>query len=275
MNSRSPIAQDIHAIYQLLLKRFGPQKWWPGETPLEVIVGAVLTQNTNWGNVEKAISNLKRKGLLSVEKLNEIPLNRLAQAIKPAGYFNVKAKRLKNVVGLIVNNYGGSLDAMRKVPIEELRRQWLSVNGVGPETADSILLYALDKPVFVVDAYTKRFLARHNIVSIADDYGRVQRVLTDALDRDMRVFNEYHALIVKLGKDHCRPKPKCELCPLKNIRYDMKSRCAQCFRAFLKEEKKYWTGKTEESVLCRSCQGANSYRSAFCADIPAKRRRDG
>lgn len=260
MTSRSSIAQDIRTIFQLLFERFGPQQWWPGETPFEVIVGAVLTQNTNWGNVEKAIANLKRRGLLSVDKLNEIPLNRLAHWIKPAGYFNVKAKRLKNVAEFIVKNYGGSLDAMHNASLEGLRRQWLSVNGVGPETADSILLYALDRPVFVVDAYTKRFLARHNIVSVNADYGQVQSVFVDALDRDMRMFNEYHALIVKLGKDYCRTKPKCELCPLKNIRYDRTSRCSQCFRAFLKEEKKYWAGKPHEHVLCRSCQGANSFR---------------
>lgn len=256
MPNRTSIERDIPKIYQALFKHFGPQHWWPGETPFEVIVGAVLTQNTNWGNVEKAIVNLKNEGLLSVEKLHSILPERLAQVIKPAGYFNIKAKRLKNVVSFIVNGYGGSLDEMRKQPLEKLREQWLSVNGVGPETADSILLYALGKPVFVVDAYTKRFLTRHNMAVVSDDYNRVQKKFTDALDNDTQLFNEYHALIVKLAKVHCKTKPDCDTCPLRNIRYELNNRCTRCYRTFLKGDRKYSSDRKGKSIHCRNCQDA-------------------
>lgn len=257
MPNKTPIAQDIRKVYRSLFKYFGPQHWWPGETTFEVIVGAVLTQNTNWGNVEKAISNLKREGLLSLEEMHRVSTARLANAIKPAGYFNVKAKRLKNVTGFIMNEYGGSLDAMKAVAADDLRRQWLLVSGVGPETADSILLYAIGKPVFVIDAYTKRFLVRHNMVPQEANYGQVQSVFLEALDRDGRLFNEYHALIVKLGKEHCRPKPNCGGCPLRAIRYDIQQRCGHCFRAFVKEEKDAFAGKEQKLLLCRECQRVN------------------
>lgn len=254
MPAKTPIAEDIRNIYRTLFDHFGPQHWWPGETEFEIIVGAVLTQNTNWGNVQKAVENLKREGLLSLEEMHRASISQLASAIKPAGYFNVKAKRLKNVTGFIMNNYGGSLDAMKTVAVDELRRQWLSVSGIGQETADSILLYAIGKPVFVIDAYTKRFLVRHNMVPQEANYGQVQSVFLDALLEDRRLFNEYHALIVKLGKEHCRPKPNCEGCPLRTIRYDIQSRCGHCFRAFLKEKKSAKAGRDRKIVLCRDCQ---------------------
>jgi len=248
------ISSDIIRIYQALFERFGAQSWWPGDTVFEVIVGAVLTQNANWKNVEKAIVNLKREGLLSVDRLHKVSLERLAQAIKPAGYFNIKAKRLKNVVAFIVQRYGGSLDAFDQQSLADLRRELLSIHGVGPETADSILLYAFDRPAFVVDAYTKRFLTRHNLVSGKADYQEVQKIFLDALDPDVRLFNEYHALIVRLAKDFCKTHPRCEECPLQNIRYNPDDRCANCYRSFLGGEKRFNLKNKARRSICTSCQ---------------------
>ena len=150
----------LTTIYDILLKRFGPQDWWPGDTPFEVIVGAILTQNTNWTNVEKAITNLKNAGVLSPDKLHHIDIKKLAELIRPAGYFNIKAKRLKNFLDWFFENYSGKLKNLENVPTAEIRQQLLSVKGIGPETSDSILLYALNRPVFVVDAYTARICSR-------------------------------------------------------------------------------------------------------------------
>ena len=255
MPNKTPIAQDLRKIYRALFQYFGPQNWWPGETAFEVIIGAVLTQNTNWSNVEKAIANLKREGLLSIDAMHRVSLSRLASAIKPAGYFNVKASRLKNVVGFIVKNYGGSLHTMNSVPVEELRRQWLLVNGVGPETADSILLYALGRPVFVVDAYTKRFMMRHNMAVHDHDYARVQKIFMDTLDADPKLFNEYHALIVRLGKDFCKTRPRCEECPLRDIRYNIKERCSHCHRTFWAGEEHFVLNKNTQNPVCGGCYG--------------------
>lgn len=251
MVRKSSTTIHIPRIYKALFERFGVQKWWPGDTPFEVVVGAVLTQNTNWGNVDKALNNLKREGVFSMEEVHRIPVERLASLIKPAGYFNVKAKRLKNVVAFMMEHYEGSFEKMEKESLEDLRKQFLSINGVGPETADAILLYALNKPVFVVDAYTKRFLRRHNMITSEADYGQVQKIFLEALGRDEKIFNEYHALIVRLGKDFCRTVPVCEQCPLSRIRYSHRARCSQCYRSFLKGEKRYVSGK--KSPVCRVC----------------------
>ena len=197
------------------MDHYGPQGWWPAETDLEVIVGAVLTQNTNWGNVEKALERLKTAGELRLDRLAEMPVDALAEQIRPAGYFNVKARRLKSVVAFIQREYQGDLNQMRRVAWPLLRRQLLGVHGIGPETADSILLYALDKPVFVVDAYTRRLLLRHGVISEEADYHGIQEIFMRHLKPDRRLFNEYHALIVRLGKDFCRPRPACEGCVLK------------------------------------------------------------
>ncbi len=207
----------LRFIYQRLHQRFGPQHWWPGETPFEVAVGAILTQNTNWGNVERAISNIKGAGALSARNLHEMPVERLATLIKPAGYFNIKAKRLKNFIDLLANRYGGSMKRMAKGELPALREQLLSVNGIGPETADSILLYALGKPVFVVDAYTKRVLSRHNIMDHEEPYEAFQGLFHEGLGRDVQLFNEYHALLVRVAKDHCRTRPVCAGCPLEGV----------------------------------------------------------
>lgn len=207
----------LRIIYEVLYKSFGPQHWWPGDTPFEVAVGAILTQNTNWGNVEKAINNLKAKGTLSAKKIHEIPTDRLAALIRPAGYFNIKAKRLKALIGFLMDDYRGSMKKMKNKDMHTLRGKLLSVNGVGPETADSILLYALEKPVFVIDAYTKRVLSRHRIMEPDRSYEDFQNLFHSSLEKDVELFNEYHALFVRVGKLYCRPKPLCHLCPLKYL----------------------------------------------------------
>ncbi|HWR59891.1 MAG TPA: hypothetical protein VN328_13475 [Thermodesulfovibrionales bacterium] len=207
----------IEIIYKTLYKAFGPQHWWPGDTPFEVAVGAILTQNTNWGNVEKAINNLKTARALSAKKIHELSPNRLAALIRPAGYFNVKAKRLKSFIGFLTENYHGSMKKMQNEDIHLLREKLLSVNGIGPETADSILLYALEKPIFVIDAYTKRVLSRHNVIDHEKSYADFQELFHASLRKDVVFYNEYHALFVAVGKNYCKPKPRCEQCPLDSL----------------------------------------------------------
>jgi endonuclease-3 related protein len=211
------LAEQLKEIYDLLLKRFGPQKWWPGDTPFEVIVGAILTQNTNWTNVEKAIANLKKAKVLSPNELHKLDIKQLAELIRPAGYYNIKAKRLKNFLDWLFENYSGKLENLENVPTAELRQQLLSIKGIGPETADSILLYALNRPVFVVDAYTARICSRHHLIDEGADYHQIQELFESNLPADVRLFNEYHALLVRLGKDFCRPSPKCDGCPLNHL----------------------------------------------------------
>jgi endonuclease-3 related protein len=194
------VKNKLRVIYSKLHSCFGPQYWWPGETPFEVAVGAILTQNTNWGNVEKAIGNIRSAGALYARPLCEMPVGKLAGLIRPAGYFNIKAKRLKNFIALLTGVYGGSMKRMAKGELPVLRKQLLGVNGIGPETADSILLYALEKPVFVVDAYTKRVLSRHNIMQHDEPYEAFQELFHAHLPKDVGLFNEYHALFVRVAK---------------------------------------------------------------------------
>ncbi len=201
-------------IYDRLYSRFGPQHWWPGDTAFEVAVGAILTQNTNWGNVEKAIGNLKSEGALNARALHEMPLHRLASLIRPAGYYNIKAKRLKNFIVLLTGEYGASMKRMSGEETAAIRKKLLDVNGIGPETADSILLYALEKPVFVIDAYTKRVLSRHNIIGRDESYDTFRELFHSQLNRNVGLFNEYHALFVRVAKEYCRTKPNCTGCPL-------------------------------------------------------------
>jgi endonuclease-3 related protein len=201
-------------IYKKLFSAFGPQYWWPGNGPFEVMVGAILTQNTNWANVEKAINNIKKAGALSPFSISDMRGSRLAKLIRPAGYYNIKAKRLKSFVRYFVNTYSGSASKMKKAGTSALRIELLDINGIGPETADSMLLYALDKPQFVIDAYTKRILSRHGIMDLYDSYENFQELFHSKLQYDVRLFNEYHALLVRVGKEYCRPKPKCKGCPL-------------------------------------------------------------
>ncbi len=208
----------LQIIYRILYKSFGPQQWWPGDTPFEVAVGAILTQNTNWGNVEKAINNLKAVRALSAKKIDKLNPNRLAALIRPAGYFNIKAKRLKAFISFLMKNYNGSMATMKREDIHSLRERLLSVNGIGPETADSILLYAMDKPVFVIDVYTKRVLSRHKIMDHDKSYEEFQELFHSSLKKDLTLFNEYHALFVAVGKTYCKPKPLCDKCPLRVVR---------------------------------------------------------
>lgn len=207
----------LETLYKRFLKALGPQHWWPGDTPFEVAVGAILTQNTNWGNVEKAINNLKSAKTLSARKIHEMPVKELAQLIRPAGYFNVKARRLRAFIDFLMREYNGSMEKMKKEDVPILREELLSVNGIGPETADSILLYALEKPVFVIDAYTKRILSRHNIMGQDESYDKFQEFFHSAIKKDVRLFNEYHALLVMAGKNFCKPKPACDSCPVKDL----------------------------------------------------------
>jgi endonuclease-3 related protein len=205
------------AVYARLLEHFGPQHWWPGETPLEVMVGAVLTQNTAWVNVERAIDALRAAGELSLEALVRITEEDLARRIRPAGYFRVKARRLKNLI-LTAHGLGdGDLDAFLARPTDELRQTLLAVSGVGPETADSILLYAAQRPVFVVDAYTRRALLRHRWILPQARYREIQSVFMKHLPPDVALYNEYHALWVAVGKTWCRPTPRCAGCPLEGF----------------------------------------------------------
>ncbi|MBI5149979.1 MAG: endonuclease III domain-containing protein [Candidatus Omnitrophica bacterium] len=238
-------------IYQKLYKKFGPQRWWPAQTQFEVIVGAILTQNTNWGNVEKAIHRLKAAGVLSARVLRDISVTKLAALIKPAGYFNVKAQRLKNFMRFLFDEYDGNLKTLGGEELSHLRHKLLKVNGIGPETADSILLYALDKPVFVVDAYSKRFLYRHNLIDRNADYHQIQELFMGYFDHDTAMFNEYHALIVALGKNYCKPNPSCDRCPLNRTQYSLTFKCGSCHRAFLKGEKRI---AEKSGFLCSECR---------------------
>jgi endonuclease-3 related protein len=203
-------------VYERLIQAFGPQDWWPAESPFEVVVGAILTQNTSWTNVEKAIENLKREPF-SAEDLFGLEDEEMAGRIKSAGYFNVKTQRLKAFLGYFLERYDGSLEAMKRVPLDLLRSELLTVNGIGQETADCILLYALERPSFVIDAYTRRIFGRLALLDAKASYEHLQGTISDALPEDVALYNEYHALIVVLGKDICRPKPRCGSCPLASM----------------------------------------------------------
>lgn len=204
-------------VFHLLFNAYGHQHWWPGDSPFEVIVGAILTQNTNWTNVEKAISNLKSENCLRPEKLQSINQEDLAAMIRPSGYFNIKAKRLKSFITFLFDKFNGDLDRMFSLPLASLRHELLSVKGIGPETADSILLYAGSHPTFVVDAYTKRIFSRLGLLHAEHTYNQVQDFFHEHLNKDVKLFNEYHALIVNHAKEYCRTKPLCHGCPLKEF----------------------------------------------------------
>jgi endonuclease-3 related protein len=205
---------ELLTIYHTLLRFFGEQGWWPADTPSEVMVGAVLTQNTAWRNVERAIENLKEEGVLTPLGLRWIDESRLAELIRPAGYYNVKAKRLKSLIEFLDGGYGGDLMRMFSEPLLSLREKILTVKGIGPETADSILLYAGGKSIFVVDAYTKRILSRHGMIADGASYGDIQDLFMRNLPQDVSLYKEYHALLVRLAKTFCKTKPHCAECPL-------------------------------------------------------------
>lgn len=208
-------------IYERLHARFGPQDWWPGETTLEICLGAVLVQNTSWANAARAIDNLKKEGLLTEDALEKVRRDRLARLIRPARFFNMKAKRIKGFVAYLSNHFEGDVDNFLSLPTEKLHEELMGLDGVGRETADSITLYAAERPVFVVDAYTKRIFSRLGHFEASKngdkDYLALQERLTAHLPREAALFNEYHALLVRLGHTFCRPKPKCEECPLRAV----------------------------------------------------------
>lgn len=210
-------AKTILKIYQTMLNTLGPQQWWPGETPFEVVIGAILTQNTSWSNVEKAIKNLKAADRLSPNGIYELSTIELAQLIRPSGFFNVKAKRVKTFINWLFSRYEGDLSRMFRQDLQTLRDELLSVKGIGPETADSILLYAGNMPTFVVDAYTHRIFSRHGFISEESTYDEMKAFFEENLPEDVRLFNEYHALLVQIGKRYCKPKKACEPCPLKDF----------------------------------------------------------
>lgn len=212
------MAGTLLKAYRLLFEAYGPQHWWPGETPFEVIVGALLTQNTSWRNVERAIANLRQEDLLDPRRLYDLPTAELEELLRPAGYFRLKAQRLKRLLALIVEQYGGSLETMFAQPVDRLREQLLAINGIGPETANSILLYAGGKAVFVVDAYTKRVAFRHGWADADADYHALQTLFVDSLPDDPALYNECHALLVRVGKECCRKqRPMCAACPLQEL----------------------------------------------------------
>ena len=209
------IQKKLLKIYDQLFDHFGPQRWWPGETQLEICVGAILTQNTAWSNVEKAISNLKKENYLKLGRIKKIKIKKLASLIKPSGYFNIKAGRLKSFIDYFANHHNGNFSRLFKGKLEDIRYSLLSVKGIGPETADSMLLYAGEFPIFVVDAYTKRIFYRLKLTGKNATYEEVQSFFMSNLPRKTNLYNEYHALIVMLGKYYCKPKPVCSPCPLK------------------------------------------------------------
>ena len=204
-------------IYRILFDHYGPREWWPAETPFEVVVGAILTQNTAWRNVEMAIANLKQFGPLTPEVLFRLPEETLAEAIRPSGYYRQKSKRLRNFLAMLSDQFNCRLDALFDLPTETLREELIALSGIGPETADSILLYAAGRPVFVIDTYTIRILSRHELLPEETSYGEAQDWVTDNLPEDVHLFNEFHALLVNVGKDFCRPRPKCSGCPLEGF----------------------------------------------------------
>ncbi len=201
-------------IYRRMEAHYGPTHWWPGDTAFEIAIGAILTQNTAWTNVEKAIVNLKRAKLLSPSRILESKDAQLHEVLRPSGYFRIKTERVRSFCRHLTERYAGSMARMAKRPLDELRHELLGIPGIGPETADDILLYACGKPVFVVDAYTRRMLSRHGLVEPDIEYETLRAVFERRLPADVRLFKEYHGLIVWTGKDYCRRTPKCEGCPL-------------------------------------------------------------
>ena len=211
------MGETLQEIYQRLLNKYGPQHWWPAQEPFEVMVGAILTQSTAWINVEKAIANLKANRSLSPKWLRELPLSELALLIRPCGYFNAKALKLKSLVDWLGEHYNDSLDELFASDIDCLRQQLLSIHGIGEETADSIILYAAGKPIFVIDAYTRRIVSRIGLAGDNNGYAAYQALFMDNLPTDAGLFNEYHALLVHLGKNVCRKHPLCQQCCLSSM----------------------------------------------------------
>ena len=204
-------------MYERLREGFGHAGWWPGDSPFEVCVGAILVQNTSWANVERTLDALKKRGLLSFRALERLPASRLAPLLRSSGTFRVKARRLRAFLDFLSSEYGGRVEAMRSEDLALLRRKLLAVPGIGPETADSIALYAAGLPSFVVDAYTRRIFTRLGLLRGRESYAEVQRLFEGHLPRDAALYNDYPAQIVRLGKDVCRARPRCAACPLEDL----------------------------------------------------------
>ncbi len=200
-------------LYKKLRSRFGYLNWWPGETRDEIVIGAILTQQATWKNVEKAIANLKSENALDLRKIRRMGLRRLERLVRPSGFYRQKASRLKGIASYIFTNYG-SLDGMFDKSTAELRKELLSLNGVGRETADSIILYVANKPIFVVDAYTKRIMSRVYGIDERIDYDELRGLISDKIGKSLDLYKDFHAQFVELGKEHCRPRPLCENCPI-------------------------------------------------------------
>jgi endonuclease-3 related protein len=217
-NNNKNLSEKINLIYGILFNTLGPQYWWPGETAFEVCVGAILTQNTNWQNVKKAIDNLKNNGLLAPKSLYMMDISMLSEFIRSSGYYNIKSRRLKAFLSLLCEEFSCDIDFMFTLESECLRKKLLEVNGIGHETADSIMLYAGNHLQFVVDAYTYRILLRHNIIQENAGYDDIKELFQKSLPPEIHIYNEYHALIVNIGKNYCKKtNPICDKCPLKNI----------------------------------------------------------
>ncbi|MEM5799335.1 MAG: endonuclease III domain-containing protein [Candidatus Aenigmatarchaeota archaeon] len=204
---------NLQKIYELLLKKIGKQNWWPAETDFEIIVGAILTQQASWKNVEKAIKNLKENNSLDPKAIYDIKISELQKLIKPSGFYKIKAQRLKNFVNFLYDRFNGDLNKLFSLEKDAIRKELLSVNGIGKETADSIILYSAQKPIFVVDAYTKRIFNRVGLIK-ENDYEKIKKIFESNLPKDVELYKEYHALIVELGKNICKVKPKCNECCL-------------------------------------------------------------
>jgi endonuclease-3 related protein len=216
-NTQKDCRSDLLRVYNLLDRYFGNLHWWPAEGPFEVMVGAILTQNTAWTNVEKAIAALREEQLLSPGAIDRIDEETLAVIIRPSGYHHVKAKRLKSLVRFFLKEYAGSIETMSAEKLPALREKLLSVQGVGPETADSILLYACGKPVFISDAYTRRILLRHHLIPDDANGEQIRVLFMTNLPHEASLFNQFHALFVYTGKTFCRTEPQCALCPLRTL----------------------------------------------------------
>lgn len=201
-------------VYHQLYRHYGPQHWWPANTAFEMMVGAILTQNTSWRNVEKAIQKLREHRMLNPQAIDKSSKGHLTELIKSTGYYNVKAKRLKNLTNFLKKEFSSDIKKMKPVPLAQLRPQLLSVNGIGPETADSVLLYALGKAVFVVDVYTRRVFSRIGLLKFDMEYEMMARTILEKIPRSIKLYNEYHALLVAHAKRHCKNKPLCVNCVL-------------------------------------------------------------
>ncbi len=212
---RDPVKRRLLRLHVALLARFGPQGWWPARSPFEVAVGAILTQHTAWTGVERAVANLRAARALTAAGLAALSAPRLQRLVRPAGTYRLKARRLRHFAAWLLASHGGRMAALEGAPLAGLRRELLALPGIGPETADSILLYGAGRPVFVADAYSRRVLARHRLVPPEAGYEDLRRFLEAHLPGDPRLFNELHALLVAVGKSHCRARPRCDGCPLR------------------------------------------------------------